>query len=133
MVMTSDFYAMGIWRFRVRVPAGVLGNLFFLAGLDNKKPTITIPVLYGEAQTAAQLVQIWWFSAMARPPMETAHPTKDKPTIPQLREERLRVRKHPQVKSSPGQTSHQCDACWNADRRWRWWKQGLDSHLPVVR
>ena len=26
MVMTSDFYAMGIWRFRVRVPAGVLEN-----------------------------------------------------------------------------------------------------------
>ena len=32
MVMTSDFYAMGIWRFRVRVPAGVLGNHFFLFG-----------------------------------------------------------------------------------------------------
>ncbi len=29
MVMTSDFYAKGIWRFRVRVPAGVSGNLFF--------------------------------------------------------------------------------------------------------
>ena len=28
MVMTSDFYTLGIWRFRVRVPAGVLGNLF---------------------------------------------------------------------------------------------------------
>ena len=28
MVMTSDFYTLGIWRFRVRVPAGVLGNFF---------------------------------------------------------------------------------------------------------
>lgn len=36
MVMTSDFYAMGIWRFRVRVPAGVLGNLFSVFTCCNK-------------------------------------------------------------------------------------------------
>jgi hypothetical protein len=34
MVMTSDFYMKGIWRFRVRVPVGVLETFFLETGWE---------------------------------------------------------------------------------------------------
>ncbi|KAF8267430.1 hypothetical protein EI94DRAFT_1325845 [Lactarius quietus] len=75
MVMTSDFYTTGIWRFRVRVPAGVLGNLFeqkyITDGMEGKLFTLfdisfsllcagTMPILVPPRKTPKRFAEQGW-------------------------------------------------------------------------
>ena len=58
MVMTSDFYTLGIWRFRVRVPAGVLGNLFGSGIMTTLFCSMTLKLQLGGSENVRRPIEV---------------------------------------------------------------------------